>query len=82
MTIRTITSREFKQDVSAAKKAAQGGHVFVTEDGNPAYVLLSIAEYQRFANQGPSIVELLSMPAAADFEFEPPKANVEFKPLD
>lgn len=42
-------------------------------------MLLSIAEYLRLANRGPSIVELLSMPAA-DIEFEPPKANIELKP--
>jgi len=73
VSIHTFTSREFNQDVSAAKKAAQDGPVFVTDRGRPAHVLLSIAEYQRLANKGPSIVELLSMPAAADIEFEPPK---------
>ena len=63
MAIRTFTSREFNQNVSAAKNAAQGGPVFVTEQGSPAYVLLS-------------------MPAAADIEFEPPRANLELKPAD
>lgn len=82
MTIHTFTSREFNQDVSAAKKAAQYGPVFVTDRGKPAHVLLSMAEYLRLTNKGPSIVEQLSMPAAADIGFEPPKANLELKPAD
>lgn len=82
MTIHTFTSREFNQDVSAAKKAARDGPVFVTDRGKPAHVLLSIAQYLHLTNKGPSIVELLSMPAAADIEFEPPKANFELNPAD
>lgn len=82
MTVHTLTSREFNQDVSAAKKAAQDGPVFVTDGGRPAHVLLSIADYLRLVIKGPSIVELLSMPAAADIEFAPPKANFELKPAD
>ena len=63
-------------------KAAQDGPVFVTDGGRPAHVLLSIADYLRLVNKGPSIVELLSMPAAADIELEPPKVNFELKPAD
>lgn len=63
MTIRTFTSPEFNQDVPAATKASQDGHVVVTDRGRPTHVLLS-------------------MPAAADIELEPPKVNFEFKPAD
>lgn len=80
MTIHTFTSREFNRDVSAAQKAAQDGPVFITDQGKPDYVLLSIDEYLRLTDKGRSIVELMSMPAAADSEFEPPKANFELKP--
>lgn len=76
MTVHTFTSREFNRDVSAAQKATQDGPVFITDRGRPAYVLLSIDEYLRLTNEGPSIVELLSMPAAADIEFEPPTAVI------
>ena len=76
MTVHSFTSREFNQDVSAAQKAAQDGHVFITDQGKPDYVLLSIDEYLRLTNEGPSIVELLSMPAAADIEFESPKVII------
>ena len=82
MTIHTFTSHEFNQDVSTAMKAAHEGPVFITDRGKPAHVLLSIDEYLRLTNKSPSIVELLSMPAAADIEFEPPRANLELKPAD
>lgn len=82
MTVHSFTSREFNQDVSAAQKAAQDGPVFITDRGRPVYVLLSIDEYLRLTNKGPSIVELLGMPATADAEFELPKASFGLKPAD
>ena len=47
MTITTISSREFNQDTSGAKKAASKGPVFITDRGKPAHVLLSIEDYQK-----------------------------------
>ncbi|MCF5799974.1 type II toxin-antitoxin system prevent-host-death family antitoxin, partial [Pseudomonas sp. PA-1-5A] len=47
MTITTISSREFNQDTSGAKKAARKGPVFITDRGKPAHVLLSIEDYQK-----------------------------------
>jgi len=42
MAIKTLSSREFNQDTSGAKKAANHGPVFITDRGKPAHVLLSI----------------------------------------
>jgi PHD/YefM family antitoxin component YafN of YafNO toxin-antitoxin module len=42
MTVTTLSSGEFNQDTSRAKKAAQRGPVFITDRGRPANVLLSI----------------------------------------
>jgi prevent-host-death family protein len=49
MTVTTMTSREFNQDASGAKKAARRGPVFITDRGRPAHVLLTIEDYQRLA---------------------------------
>ncbi len=73
--ITTLSSREFNQDASRAKKAALNGPVFITDRGKPAHVLLSIGEYLRITGQQVSIVDLLAMPAAADIEFEPPRLS-------
>lgn len=71
--ITTLSSREFNQDTSRAKRAAQYGPVFITDRGKPAHVLLSIEEYQRLTHKQASIIDLLAMPEAADIEFEPPR---------
>jgi prevent-host-death family protein len=73
MAITTLSSREFNQDASKAKKAARRGPVFITDRGRPAHVLLTIEEYQRITNKRGSILDLLAMPEAADVKFEPPK---------
>ena len=71
MPITTLSSREFNQGTSRAKKAAKNGPVFITDRGRPAHVLLTFEEYQKFATKGKNILELLSMPDDEDFDFEP-----------
>jgi len=82
MTVTTLSSREFNQDTSGAKRAAEGGPVFITDRGKPAHVLLSIAEYQRLVGKQTSIVDLLSMPDVADIDFDPPKLDLKLRPVD
>ena len=73
MTITTFSSREFNQDTSGAKKAARKGPVFITDRGRPAHVLMTIDDYRRLTGAHASIAELLSMPGAADIDFDPPR---------
>jgi prevent-host-death family protein len=82
MTITTLTSREFNQDTSGAKKAASKGPVFITDRGKPAHVLLSIEEYQRITGKGRNIVDLLAMPGLADIELEIPPRTERAKLID
>ena len=83
MTITTLSSREFNQDASGAKKAANSGPVFITDRGRPAHVLLSIEEYQSVTRSQTSIVDLLAMPGVADIDFEPPRLGGEiYRPTD
>lgn len=70
MAITTLSSREFNQDASRAKKAAKQGPVFITDRGKPAHVLLSIEEYQRITGGHQKIADLLAMPGAERFELE------------
>ncbi|NNA66310.1 type II toxin-antitoxin system Phd/YefM family antitoxin [Pseudomonas gessardii] len=82
MTITTISSREFNQDTSGAKKAACQGPVFITDRGKPAHVLLSIEDYQKLTGLNADIVDLLVMPEAADIEFETERAVIIDRPVD
>jgi prevent-host-death family protein len=77
MAITTLSSREFNQDTSRAKKAARKGPVFITDRGRPAHVLLTIEEYQKISARQVSIVDLLSMPEAGEIDFDPPKLGSE-----
>ena len=79
----TLSSREFNQDASGAKRAAKKGPVFITDRGKPAHVLLSIEDYRRLAGSGGSIIDLLSLEGAGDIAFDPPRAADElFLPAD
>jgi prevent-host-death family protein len=82
MTITTLSSREFNQDTSRAKKAASEGPVFITDRGKPAHVLLSIEEYQRITGGHRKIADALAMPGLADIEFDPPKVNIGIRPAN
>jgi len=81
MTITTISSREFNQDTSGAKKAARQGPVFITDRGKPAHVLLSIGDYQKLTGLNVDIVDLLVMPEAAEIDFETERAVVTHRPV-
>lgn len=82
MKVTTLTSREFNQDTSGAKKAARQGPVFITDRGRPAHVLLTIEDYQRLTGEYLSLAEALAQPGA-DLEFDPPRVRSGiFKPAD
>ena len=82
MTITTISSREFNQDTSRAKKATSEGPVFITDRGKPAHVLLSIEEYRRITGKHRSIADALAMPGLTDIEFDPPRVSIGLRPAD
>lgn len=83
MPITTMSAREFNQDVSKAKKAANEGPVFVTDRGRPSHVLLTIDEYQRITGSQASIVELLAMAGVDNIELEVPRLGGSVaKPID
>ncbi len=68
-----LTSRQFNQDTSRAKRAAKRGPVFITDRGRPSHVLLTVEEYEKITGRQKSITELLAMPEAADVDFDPPR---------
>jgi prevent-host-death family protein len=76
--ITTVSSREFNQDASRAKRAAARGPVFITDRGRPAHVLLTIEEYRNITAKRESIVDLLAVPGADEIEFEPPRLSGSF----
>lgn len=75
MAITKLSSREFNQDTSRAKRAAKRGPVFITDRGRPSHVLMTVEEYQKLTSGQKSIVDLLAMPKAGEIDFEPPRLD-------
>ena len=82
MTITTLSSRQFNQDASKAKKSAMAGPVFITDRGRPAHVLLTFAEYKKITGEHTKIADLLAMPGIEDIEFEIPQFRDLAQPAD
>lgn len=82
MTITTLSSREFNQHSSDAKKAAAKGPVFITDRGRPAHVLLSIEQYRELAGGQMTLRQALAQPDTEEFEFDPPRAGDLYRAAD
>jgi prevent-host-death family protein len=82
VTITTLTSREFNQDASRAKKAANKGPVFITDRGKPAHVLLTVEAYRRLTGSRRKIADILAMPGVENIEFDPPRIDIEIRSAD
>lgn len=83
MAITTLSSREFNQDASRAKRAAKKGPVFITDRGRPAHVLLTIEEYQAISGgkKKKTLAEALAMPNADQVDFDPPRLGGDEFPV-
>lgn len=66
--MKLLSSREFNQDVSLAKRAARLEPVFVTDRGRPTHVLMGIEHFRRLTGQTETVVDLLAMPGLPDLD--------------
>ncbi|MEO5371125.1 MAG: type II toxin-antitoxin system Phd/YefM family antitoxin [Magnetococcus sp. DMHC-1] len=82
MSVTTLSSRMFNQDVSKAKKVAEAGPVFITNRGRSTHVLLTFDEYKRITGGKKNIADLLAMPSIADVELEIPRFGDLAQPAD
>ena len=65
----TMSSREFNQNVSLAKRVSSRGPVLITDRGVPSHVLLSIN--RRLTTGGSkTLVEALSLPGLSEIDFD------------
>lgn len=84
MSVHTFSSRDFTRDVSAAKRAAGSGPVFITDRGRPAFALLKIEDYYQLAGQQElSLLDAMdSIPSGEGIEFDPPRLKLRFRAVD
>lgn len=61
--MKRVTSREFNQDVSRAKRFAMIEPVYVTDRGRPSHVLISIDAWRQLSGERENMVDLLAAPS-------------------
>lgn len=66
--MKLVSSRDFNQDVSRAKRAARIEPLFITDRGKPTHVLMSIEAFRQFEGQRETLVDLLAMPDPVEIE--------------
>ncbi len=66
--MKVVSSREFNQDVSQAKRLAKLEPVFVTDRGRPTHVLMSIETFRQLTSKNETIVDLLAAPDPIDLD--------------
>jgi prevent-host-death family protein len=78
----TMSSREFNQLTSEAKKASASGPVFITDRGRPSHVLLNIDEYRRLTGGYTTLLEAIAMKEHADDDLETPRVDIGIRPAE
>ena len=73
--MKVVSSREFNQDVSQAKRAARIEPVFITDRCKPTHVLMSIENFRNLTGQTESIVESLAMADLIDVDGDTARAD-------
>ncbi|MBC7669239.1 MAG: type II toxin-antitoxin system Phd/YefM family antitoxin [Gemmatimonadaceae bacterium] len=73
--MKVISSRDFNQDVSRAKRAARIEPVFVTDRGKATHVLMSVETYRRLTGQTETIVDLLAMPGLPAIDLDAARSD-------
>lgn len=77
-----MSSREFNQDASGAKKAAESGPVYITDRGRPAHVLLTYEAYEQLLGTR-HVLDRLAEPAGVeDIEFTIPTSDEGARPAN
>lgn len=87
---RTMSSREFNQNTSGAKLAANEGPLIITDRGKPAYVLMTNAEFERLNGKGApakpfiSLAETIAQKSGpeGDFDYDFPRLPNPIRIID
>jgi hypothetical protein len=75
--MKTVSSREFNSDVAGAKRTAAVEPLFITDRGEPAFVLLSMEKFRELTRSGKSAFDTLVELGA---QFPNGELNFEWEP--
>ena len=83
MAVHNVSNRDFIRDVSAAKRAALDGPVFITEKGRPAYVFMKIDDYRMMVNGSHSLLDVMdNIPGGEGIDFDAPEMSIAIQTVD
>jgi len=74
-----ITTHELDRNLKSARRAAQKGPVFVTEQGKTCLVLLSVSDYVKISSTFRIIAGLTAMSGAKEVALEVPSSSNSFQ---
>lgn len=77
-----FSDEEFCGNISAARKAALDGPVFITEQGVRTHVLLSASEFDRITRRDPLVSDLLTANDGLDYELDIPPRTYDERHID
>ena len=79
-----ISTREFAAEPLKVKRLAQDGPVVVTNRGRPELVILRYERWRALVPQEvpEDLAEALGDEAAAEVDFDPPRAELDPRPAD
>ena len=72
----TITSRDFNQDVGAAKRAAEIEPVTITDHGRPSHVLITVAHFDQLTGHNRRVGTRLK-PHGTPVDFDLPARGID-----
>ena len=75
-----MSSREFNQDTSGAKRAAERGPVYITDRGRPAHVLLTYEAYEHLVGTQLVLDRLAEPSGIEDIEFTVARSDEMARP--
>ena len=82
--MKTVSSRDFNNDVAGAKRAAAVEPLCITDRGQPAFVLLSMEKFRELTHSGKSaldgVLELGAQFSAGELNFEWEPERVSARP--
>ena len=77
-----ISSRQFHQDTSGAKKATAWGPVYITDRGRPAHVLLTYEDYENLLGVQHVLDQLGDPAGVEDIDLRFPKSEEPARPAE
>ena len=78
-----ISSREFAAEPLKVKRLVRSGPVIVTNRGVPELVVIPYERWRALVPQvSESLVDVLGDDAAAEIDFEPPRIELDPRPID